>query len=206
MSGPGDQVLRLDFATHKVVDVLLPWFVNGTLESEERALVERHLERCNRCRREVEWLQELQAACGVVAGPGGSPGASQLHQQLMEPPTAVQLMAARNRRARPWTGVVIAAQLAAILVLGALVVASDEPQAPYRTLAAAASSASLVVVFDPATTESDFRRALRAANARIVDGPTQANAYLLDVPADAREHAIRTLKAERRVVLVESLR
>ena len=100
----------------------------------------------------------------------------------------------------------IAAQLAVILVLGALVVSSDEPRAPYRTLSAAASSASLVVVFDPAATESDFRRSLRAAGARIVDGPTQANAYLLDVPPDTREHAIRTLKADRRVVLVESLR
>ena len=196
MSGIEDRVLRLDFATHKVVDVLLPWFVNGTLESEERALVERHLDHCKRCRREVEWLRELHAACGVVAAPDGSPGASRLHRELM----------ARRQRVRPWSGAVMAAQLAAILVLGALVVSSDDSRAPYRTLSAAASSASLVVVFDPATTESDFRRSLRAAGARIVDGPTQANAYLLDVAPDAMEHAMRTLKADRRVVLVESLR
>ena len=200
------EVLRLDSATHRVVDVLLPWFVNGTLEGEERSLVERHLERCERCRREVEWLRELHAACAVVAAPGGSPAVGQLHQRLMEPPTAVQLMAARRQRVHPWSGAVIAAQLAVILVLGALVVGSDESRAPYRTLSAAASSASLVVVFDPAATEADFRRSLRAAGARIVDGPTQANAYLLDVPADTREHAMRTLKADRHVVLVESLR
>jgi anti-sigma-K factor RskA len=206
MSGFEDRVLRLDFATHKVVDVLLPWFVNGTLESEERALVERHLVDCKRCRREVEWLRELHEACAVVAAPGGSPAVNQLHQRLMEPPSALQMMAARRQRAQTWSGAVIAAQLAAILVLGALVVSSDESRAPYRTLSAAASSASIVVVFDPATTESDFRRSLRAAGARIVDGPTQANAYLLDAPADTREHAIRTLKADRRVVLVESLR
>jgi anti-sigma factor RsiW len=196
MSRLEGQVLRLDSATHRIVDVLLPWFVNGTLENEERALVERHLDDCQRCRREVEWLRELHAACAVVAVPGGSPAASRLHRQLM----------ARHQRVRPWSGAVIAAQLAAILVLGTLVVGSDETRAPYRTLGAAASSASIVVVFDPATTESDFRSSLRAAGARIVDGPTQANAYLLDVPADATEHAIRTLKADRRVVLVESLR
>ena len=54
-------------ATHKVVDVLLPWFVNGTLDDEERALVEQHLGQCERCRREVEWLQELHAACAGVS-------------------------------------------------------------------------------------------------------------------------------------------
>ena len=205
MTGIEGQVLRLDSATHRVVDVLLPWFVNGTLESEERALVERHLDRLQTLPPEVEWLRELHAACAVAAGPDGSPAFSQLHQRLMEPPTAAQL-AGRWQRVQPWSGAVIAAQLAAILVVGALVIGSDEPRAPYRTLSAAASSASLVVVFDPAATESDFRRSLRAAGARIVDGPTQANAYLLDVPPDTREHAIRTLKADRRVVLVESLR
>jgi anti-sigma factor RsiW len=193
------EVLRLDSATHRVVDVLLPWFVNGTLESEERALVERHLEHCERCRREVEWLRELHAACDVVAAPDGSPAASRLRQRLMEPP------AARRHRVQRWSGAVMAAQLAAIVVLGALVVGGDEP-APYRTLGATASSATLVVVFDPATSESDFRRSLRAADARIVDGPTQANAYLLDVPPGTREDALRILKADRRVVLVESLR
>ena len=206
MTGIGGQVLRLDSATHRVVDVLLPWFVNGTLESEERALVERHLDHCKRCRQEVEWLRELHAACALAGGPDGSPAFSRLHQRLMEPPTAAQL--AGRQRVQPWSGAVIAAQLAAILVVGVLVIGSDEPRAPapYRTLSAAASSASLVVVFDPAATESDFRRSLQAAGARIVDGPTQANAYLLDVPPETREHAIRTLKADRRVVLVESLR
>ena len=60
MSGIEGQVLRLD-ATHRVVDVLLPWFVNGTLESEERALVERHLGR----------LRTLPPRSGVVAGAAG---------------------------------------------------------------------------------------------------------------------------------------
>lgn len=105
----------------------------------------------------------------------------------------------------------IAAQFAAILVLASLVViGSNELTAPYRTLGAADSAArspaSLVVVFDPATTELDLRRMLRAVDARIVDGPTQANAYLLDVPPNAQERAIRALKADRRVVLVEPLR
>ena len=49
-----------------------------------------------------------------------------------------------------------------------------------------APAGGIVVVFDPATPEADLRRILREAGARIVDGPTQANAYVLDVPAPQR--------------------
>jgi anti-sigma factor RsiW len=188
------QVLPFDTAAHKVADVLLPWFVNGTLEDDERALVEKHLGQCEHCRREFQWLQELHAACASA-----SPAVPRLRERLM---------ARRTTQRNAWTRAVIAAQLAAILILGAVVV-SDETRSSYRTLGAADSaaraSASLVVVFDPATTESDMRRLLRAAGARIVDGPTQANAYLLDVAPESREQAIQALKADRRVVLVQSL-
>ncbi len=85
--------------------------------------------------------------------------------------------------------------------------AADSP-ALYRTLGAAPGSApagSIAVVFDPATAEADLRRILREAGARIVDGPTQANAYVLDVPARRQEQALRALRAERATVLVEPL-
>ncbi|HTQ00485.1 MAG TPA: zf-HC2 domain-containing protein [Casimicrobiaceae bacterium] len=210
MSG---KVLHLDAATHKVVDVLLPWYVNGTLEREERELVQKHLAQCERCRREAEWLRELQAAASVAAAaPGASPAVQQLRSRLMAPRAAPGLkrrLPAHWQRLQPWTRALIAAQLAAIVVLGAVVVAREEPRATYRTLGAAdspaATGASLVVVFDPATTELDLRSVLRSVDARIVGGPTQTNAYLLDVPPEARERAIRTLKTDRRVVLVESL-
>ena len=64
---------------------------------------------------------------------------------------------------------------------------------------------SLIVVFDPATTEAELRRILREADARLVDGPTRANAYVLDVPAERRDVALRALRSERSVLLVERL-
>ena len=113
------------------------------------------------------------------------------------------------QRLQPWARALVAAQLAAIVVLGAVVVAREEPRTTYRTLGAAdspaATGAALVVVFDPATSELDLRSVLRSVDARIVGGPTQTNAYLLDVPPGTREQAVRRLKTDRRVVLVESL-
>jgi len=79
----------------------------------------------------------------------------------------------------------------------------------YRTLGEsnpnAPATGSLVVVFDPITSEAELRRILRDAGARIVDGPTQANAYVLDVPPQRQDQAIKALRAERAAVLVEPL-
>jgi hypothetical protein len=102
----------------------------------------------------------------------------------------------------------MAAQLAVIVALGAALVPADGPTL-YRTLgarnAAAPTTGSLVVVFDPTTTESDLRRILRKAGVRVADGPTETNAYVLKVAAERRVEAAQALRAEPAVVLVEQL-
>ena len=205
-------VIPFDAAAHKVADVLLPWFVNGTLAGEDLAFVKRHLEQCVRCQREVEWLRELHAAC--VAGeamPGASATFRNLRRQLEKPSGGRDPMArprgpsGRTRRWWPWA---IATEFAVIIVMGSLLISGTEGPALYRTLgtnAMAPATASLVIVFDPATTEAEVRRILRSAGARIVDGPTQANAYVLDVPAGQIDRAAQTIREERAAVLVERL-
>jgi hypothetical protein len=102
----------------------------------------------------------------------------------------------------------MAAERAVIVALvSAVVPATDGPKI-YRTLGARSAitpTGALVVVFDPSTRESDLRRILRAAGARVVDGPTQANAYVLKVPVERRDQALQALRAEPEVVLVEQL-
>ncbi len=101
------RVLQLDPAAHKVADVLLPWFVNGTLDGDEHAFVERHLEQCVRCQREVEWLRELHLACiAAEADPGASNAARKLRRRLMEPRDRDNAVAVLKRlwgRVRPWS-------------------------------------------------------------------------------------------------------
>lgn len=46
--------------THDQVQELLPWFVNQTLEGNEGTLVLRHLKECHECRRDRDYLQQLQ--------------------------------------------------------------------------------------------------------------------------------------------------
>jgi hypothetical protein len=207
------RVLPFDPAAHKVADVLLPWFVNGTLEKDELAFVQEHLSTCLRCQREVQWLRELRAACvDGEATPGASTVFRNLRRQLDEPRAGRVKGASLPRlwrRAPSWSRWAMAAQLAVIVALGAALVPATDGPALYRTLgarnAAVPTTGALVVVFDPTTTESDLRRILRKAGARVVDGPTETNAYVLKVAAERRVEAAQALRTEPAVVLVEQL-
>ncbi len=209
MSG---RVLPFDPAAHKVADVLLPWFVNGTLDQDELAFVEQHLSECVRCQREVQWLRELRAACiDGEAAPGASTVFRNLRRQLDQPRAGRGRGASLRKlwkRAPPWSRWAMAAELAAIVALGAVLLPTTDGLAPFRTLgarSAAAPTGSLVVVFDPTTPESELRRMLRKAEARVADGPTQTNAYVLKVAAQRQVEAAQALRAEPAVVLVEQL-
>ena len=206
------RIIPFDAATHKVAHVLLPWWVNGTLKGDELAFVQRHLDECPHCRHEVEWLRELHAAC--IAGeamPGASTAFRNLRRELEEP-TQGRDSLARLRRLRGrtrWWQWAVAAEFAVIVVLGGLLLTSVDSPVLYRTLGASnaktPAAGSLVVVFDPATPEGEVQRILRSAGARIVDGPTQANAYVLEVPPGQTDRAAQAIKAERATLLIESL-
>jgi len=193
-----DRVVPLHANVHRMVDALLPWYVNGTLKSGELELVTRHLGECAQCRREVDWLRELHAACAECAARDGG---SQLFDALR------QRSAPARRPDRVWR-VAAAAAFLVVALLGWRLWVVDGPDASYRTLGAPGTVASgnVVVVFDAATTEADMRRLLQSIGARIVEGPTATNGYVLAIPASAQAHAIEALRATPIVKLAESLR
>src|SRR5512144_1645233 len=154
-----------DPAAHKVADVLLPWFVNGTLAGDERAFVERHLDDCEQCRREVAWLRDLHAACVTASETSAdvASGARRLRRQL----EARDHLSRWKRVEWRWAA---AGAFAAFVALGTAWFTTNDDGVLYRTLGVAETAApragTVVVVFDPATTELDLRRIVRAAGAR----------------------------------------
>jgi len=70
---------------------------------------------------------------------------------------------------------------------------------------AAPSGGNLVVIFEPATTEREFRRILQRHGARVVDGPTVTDAYLLRVADTERQRALEALRHDPAVRLAEAL-
>lgn len=211
------RVVNLDSA-HREVRDLLPWFVTGALDDEENRLVGEHLQTCAACRGELEWEQQLRAANNVAVPARDVDRAfaalrARLPAAAQAVPLRDRLRALRDRLLpRPWVGWALAVQTAAIFGLGiALVSVRMQPgagEAPeYRALSrpAAAEPARLVVAFAPQTQVAELRRVLLAHGARIVDGPTAADAYIVAVARDRADAAVQQLRAERSVLLVQSL-
>ncbi|HTT13045.1 MAG TPA: zf-HC2 domain-containing protein [Burkholderiaceae bacterium] len=211
MSG---QVLGFVRSPHQVVFELLPWFVNGTLEAAEQASVERHLQECAACRREVEWLRQLSSAYAESEPAVDCERALARIAPQLHPNDADRTRAPWSSRLRAalagnvgWMRFAVAMQLGVIVALGwALAVRGA---ADYRGLASAPprNSGKIIVVFDPAARESEVRGLLRAAGARVVDGPTAASGYVLEVTGDnsAVAAALARLRAAPAVMLAEPL-
>jgi hypothetical protein len=66
-------------------------------------------------------------------------------------------------------------------------------------------SDAVAVMFNPGITESDLRRLLLGVGARIVDGPSSTDVYVLEIPAERTDQALRALRAEPGVRLAERL-
>jgi hypothetical protein len=137
-------------------------------------------------------------AAATIAAHGPDTGATSAHR--------VSWWRAAAANQPSWLRWAVAAQWLAIIGLGTLLLRPDADPAAYRTLGAgAAAMGNLVVVFQPNTSERELRRILQAQNARVVDGPTVTDAYLLNVPAAGRDQALHALRAESAVKLVEPL-
>jgi hypothetical protein len=105
-------------------------------------------------------------------------------------------------------GWAMAAQAASLAVLvPMLIFAFTREQPLYRTLGSAPSAASgnVVVIFKPDSSEQTLRTILMQNRARIVDGPTSTDAYVLHVPADRRTAVLSRLKGDRNVSLAEPI-
>jgi hypothetical protein len=118
-----------------------------------------------------------------------------------------------------WLRGLVVAQGLGILVLGGTLLTSMAPDpglqrdgpAVYHALGATdappddAQSRQLVVVFEPAMSQERMRALLRANQARIIDGPNDAGAYVLAIPVARVATARAALRATPGVMLVEPL-
>jgi hypothetical protein len=214
MSG---QILKFDDSAHRAADAALPWFVNGTLGGDDLALVEQHLRECARCQREVDLLRQLQTVCASDApAPDATPAFRRLYDRInggRRPGALGDRLRGLLRRwqlAPGWARWAIAAEFAGMVALAVWVAPPGGGSAAlYQTLGApaapTASVGTIAVVFLPEVKESELRRILHAAGARIVDGPTESDAYVLQVPARHREGILATLRADPAVALAQPL-
>jgi len=207
------RIVHLNVSEHDAVDALLPWYVNSTLRGEELERVEGHVAACPACRREVEWLRDVFAACAAMAPLPDTPASVPNGIANAESPTGSRngptRVADRFRSTPPWMRALMAAQLAGLVVLGTLLALENGDEPTFRTLGSGGSTApsgeAIAVMFDPTITEAELRRVVSGIGARIVDGPTTTHAFVLEVPASASSEAVEKLRAEPSVRFAEPL-
>lgn len=117
-------------SAHELADALLPWFVNGTLDREERAMVESHAARCDECRENIALLERVRNASAM-----GQPIPMVPHAKPDALQAALDARQAQRRRRRiTWlAGVPLAASIGAAAILLPSLDRSPEWPLQFRT-------------------------------------------------------------------------
>jgi hypothetical protein len=201
------RIIALDSDEHRDVQALLPWLANRTLAPSELERVRLHVAHCERCSADAILQQSIREAAASMPSAGSDVERDWAAMRAKLSPRRTS--DARETRAGPRRGwpALAAAQALAMLVLVVVLVPRSVPQdAEYRTLGStpAAPGANALVVFNPGASESQMRQALRTVGARIVDGPTATDAYLLHMATPSTAEFAR-LRSDAAVARVESL-
>lgn len=203
---------------------LLPWHVNGTLESSERAWVEHYLRDHPDAQSELRWTEGLQAKVQETASAAASEVAPEAgFDRLMIRVHAEATAAPRQAAVKPPSGIaerirdffadwqlkpamavgaaVIVAQAAVIGTLMNSQTAEDPEYSTIRSLAPGqvVSGPVLQVSFSADTSERDLRALLVRVGGTLVGGPGQLGNYLVAVPADKLDQASQVLAASQLV-------
>lgn len=206
---------RLPEGIHDEVRTLLPWYVTHALDADDHARVAAHLDMCRECAAQFD--ADMALGRDIVRTPRDvDHGWAQMRERLdldataaVAPAVAPAHVWARPRAAaKPsrwsWLGWTIGTQT----VFASLIAAFFAVQMPrYAALDGGdgVSDANLIVIFRPETPERALRQALVGVDARLVDGPTSANAYLLHVPGERRERSLGSLRAMPQIVMAEPI-
>lgn len=212
---------------HEECWLLLPWLANSGLSQIERARVEEHVRACAACAQELALQRRMCEALTeperVSYAPGPSfrklmqridaahPGRG--HTEARRPARARSLPSPALAAWRP-PGVAFAASFVATIGLALAAVTAYQWSRPvYGTRSSVTSAPAdvLHIAFERSLPVGEVEEALRAAGARVVEGPGASGIFGV-APAgitrpDAQEmHELaRRLRSDRRVRWVEPL-
>jgi anti-sigma factor RsiW len=194
---------------HDQAEQLLPWYATGQLDSTDRAEFERHLASCARCQRSLGMEPVLIGQVRSFA-PDVDSGWARLRSRIQArsgPRDRIARWAGElwEFLRRPAVAAVATAQVAFLAVGAWLVQPLTQPAYVALGSGQSAASANIIVMFAPEAREAELRGALEASGASLVGGPTDADAYLLAVPAGSRPAALAKLRADRSVTLAQPI-
>ena len=194
--------------------LLLPWYLNGTLEESERRELEAHLAQCETCRQELAELEQFrdQYRFATAAAPG--PGArvrqavfSQIEPRSAGASLAEQIGALGRLLFRPaWAPACPTITSAASAGALGWFVFRSPPTSTLGVRDVSRNPTRLRILFNPTATQQEVVGALRELGARVEDGPDEQGAYVVEISAGSpREIAVRIRAVQQHSGLIQAI-
>ena len=189
-------------ASHEPLSHLIPWYANGTLPAEERALVEEHLKTCAACQRELRLLRNVSVAMTELAEE--TPEVDSSFAKILAVVDSSEGSQPSVRR--PWASwfgilwnptipvarLVFAAQLVLIVGLSIYSFMPRQSVPGFHTLSGSEEStggARLTINFAPNAKIEQVNQLLATVGGRIVSGPSASGIYVIELPVRAEKDA-----------------
>jgi hypothetical protein len=204
-------VVKTEFVDKQRFDELVVWYVNGSLDADDRRWVEDYLQAHPASRHELAWHNQLKNAndiqdIKVPPNVGLEKLLKQVNAERVVPQLSVmqritQFFATLSARpAYALTALVVLAQSVGLGVLVKEVNDRDRVISDFSQIRAiptqpvTANAPTLDVTFKSSATEQDIRLLLVGIQANIVAGPRQLGDYTVAVRSEAIEEARTTLQ------------
>ncbi|UAK23193.1 zf-HC2 domain-containing protein [Sphingomonas nostoxanthinifaciens] len=191
---------------HDEAQLLLPWYATGQLDDADRRQVDDHLADCGACRAALATEQAIGRRVANLSL-DVEVGWDDMRQRLARQPAQGRRSFGPRLARRPrWIGLALAAQLV-LLVSTVVTFAPIGRPAAYHVLSATPAPArgNALIMFRPEAKADEMMHALASVDARIVDGPTDAGAWLARVAPRERADRIARLRAQPAVAMAEPI-
>jgi hypothetical protein len=222
-------------SSHSDIMLLLPWYVNQTLDATEHQKVSTHLKSCLVCRRELLALRKLavavqQASDLDIAAEASFAGLRAKMQTASQRPLNLGADSSRQKpvaanikpfctRRRFWQiagntgkGLAIAASLLLVTLPAAIQYLQPANTTDYYTLSAAkpaSQTGQLQVVFAKNLSDKDIDATLSQIGGVRVDGPNSVGAYIVKITTGKQDTdmagTLALLRSRQDVVLAEPI-
>jgi anti-sigma factor RsiW len=196
-------------------DEWLPWYVNGTLNAKDRAVMDAHLAETPAAREELRFYERMTAtmkrrADSIPEDIGLAKTLARIQAVPRAASSPPKSSAADNESwfsrllgggwMKPALGFAMAVILGQSVLLvqqreEAIIYRSKTPLAPTAATGAKTEAAFLRVVFKASATEGELRLLLASTQAWVAGGPGQAGEYYLRFAPDHVQSALEALKA-----------
>ncbi len=173
---------------HDEIDLLVPWYVNDTLEPAEHERVTRHVTTCAECRESVSLLAEIQAA--VVRNKATPIVPQPRIDELLD---SISTGNPLRHLDRQQSKTLFAAATVTLLLIATLILSNQEDRSgiPQRFETATSSQDNalmdyvLTIQFESGTSPADRDRVLQDIGARDVSGGSDEGSYRVIVQLSA---------------------